>query len=575
MVKQKKRSRGSPIRRGAGALEQEGIHLFNKGEFGKAVVVFSKALQQDRDNPRLLFNLGSAFQRVAEHDLAVKAFRAALLKKPRYAAAYNNLGLSLAEMGQHESAANAFQQAIDADPSLFEAFGNLGNALRTAGLLEDAADAYRRAMMMNPRNAEVHRAHILTRIYDPKVSNEALFALARAYENRHAPSEKVLPHDNEPNPERRIRIGYLSSDFRDHPAGHNLAPLFFNHDRSRFETFIYAELSTRDFMTDAFRDAADHFQLTPGMKDREIAQMIRRDRIDILVFLAGYLDANRSLIAALKPAPVQVSYHDVATSGLSAMDYWISDAYCSPRKSTERFTERLIRVPRLLVYRPIENAPSPSPPPCLEKGFITFGSMNNPAKLNEKVIGLFARTLLAIPDSRLLLKYSGTFDSAVTRDRFLSRFNAHGVEASRVAFRHGREGRAAHLSHYRDVDIALDTFPFNGVTTTFEALWMGVPVVTLPGDRFISRAAASILRTIGFDAGIAANEEAYVQRAMGIAADTQGLSTLRGSLRDIMRASPLMDEKQYAYTMERVLTAMWRQWCKRRRYSESENQYGV
>ena len=559
-----KKRQGSPQHDDTSALEQQGIAFFNSGDFGRAIVSLSKAVKLDPRNPRLLFSLGTAFQRVAEHDLAVKALNAAIAEKGGYAAAYNNLGLSLMELGRHEASAGAFQKAVALDGSLFEAYGNLGNALRTAGFLDEAEAAYRRGLVLRPKSPTLHRALIMTKIYDPKTSNDTLFELARAFETQHAPRTAAFHHDNDADPDRRIRIGYLSSDFRDHPAGHNLAPLFFNHDRSRFETFIYAELSTRDYMTDAFRERADHFHLTPHRTDAQLVEMIRADRIDILVFLAGYLDANRSLIAAWKPAPIQVSYHDVATSGLQTMDYWFTDPFCNPLGGTEQFTERLVRVPRLLAYRPIPDTPEPGPLPCLENGFVTFGSLNNPAKLNPEVLALFAETMAGVPDSRLLLKYTGTFDSPDTRRRFLSEFESRGIAPDRILFRYKREDRFGHLSNYRDVDIALDTFPFNGVTTTFEALWMGVPVVTLPGERFIARAAGSILRTIGFHEGIAGNKHDFIERVQRLASDRERLGALRAGLRGTMLASPLMDEKRYAAGMERVLAAMWKTWCRRR-----------
>jgi len=280
---------------------------------------------------------------------------------------------------------------------------------------------------------------------------------------------------------------------------------------------------------------------------------MRQDGLDILVVLAGRFDDNRPLLALHHAAPVQVSMHDPATSGLAEMDYLIADRNLVPRGAAEKFTERVVCLPTFFLHPSLADADPPGEPPCVRGGQITFGSFNNPAKINLEVVALWVRVLREVPESRLILKYMGAFAAAGLRARYLELFRRHGITEERVIIsRDGPEGRLSHLARYAQVDIALDTHPFSGSTTTFEALWMGVPVVTLEGDRMVSRWSAAMLRKVGLSHLVADNESGYVAIARGLAADPAGLARLRAELRDRVARSPLCDERARVRQLERV-----------------------
>ena len=366
---------------------------------------------------------------------------------------------------------------------------------------------------------------------------------------------------NDPTPDRRLRVGYLSSDFRNHPVGLVLLPLLSSHDRAEFEVFCYADVPRPDAMTERFRSTVDHWHTIVGKSDSEVAGMVRADAIDVLVCLAGHFDSNRPLVCAHRAAPVQVSFHDGATSGLEEMDYWLTDDFLHPPDTKEMFTEDLYRLPVFYQWLPIEEAPPVETLPADQAGFVTFGSFNNPAKVNEEVIGLWAEVLKSVPGSRLVLKYMNWYEQASLRDRLIDQFATGGIGSERLVFVAILDTINEHLGHYGEVDIALDPFPFNGATTTFQALWMGVPVVSLAGETFISRATGSILHHAGLGDLTVDTPEAYVACARNLAGDFERLRTLRKTLRERMATSPICNAPAHTRSVETAYRDMWRKWC--------------
>ena len=353
----------------------------------------------------------------------------------------------------------------------------------------------------------------------------------------------------------------MSSDFRYHPVGRNIVPLIGCHDRSKFEIYLYGNVLRPDSVTEWFKSTADAWRSIVGVTDQAAAEMIRHDEIDILVLLAGRFDDNRPLIAAYRAAPVQVSFHDPVTSGLKAMDYLFTDHGLSPRDTKEQFTERLVHLPTFYVHPPSINKPDVGLLPAREKGYVTFGSFNNPSKVNEKVVALWARVLHAVPGSRLTMKYQNIFENESLRRRFLSLFLAHGIEAQRLDLVSASDTGEQHMARYAAIDIALDTFPFTGSTTTFEALWMGVPVITLLGDHMVARWSGAILKKLHLDELIANTEAEYVEIVQGLAQNLDHLESLRAGLRERVAKSPLCDEKRRARQIERAYRWMWAKWC--------------
>jgi predicted O-linked N-acetylglucosamine transferase (SPINDLY family) len=354
-------------------------------------------------------------------------------------------------------------------------------------------------------------------------------------------------------------VGWLSCDFRNHPVARNLQPVFAGLDRRRFEAVCFADVPAPDATTEWFRGTAAAWHSTIGLDDGDVAKLIRSERIDIMVFIAGRFDTNRPQVASWRPAPVQVSFHDPATSGLATMDYLIADPVLAPPSRREYFTERVVRLPSYYIHAPLAGAPDPGPLPAASAGHVCFGSFNNPAKVNARTLAVWAEILRRLPDARLLLKYQNWFDSSLLRDRIYRQLGAD--VASRVDFCVARDRLEEHISLYRQIDIALDPFPFTGSTTTFEALSMGVPVVSLAGENMAARWSASILHALKLDELIGRTPEEYVTKAVALASDAARLAELRATLRARVAASPLCNGKLRARQMERLFRTFWRQWC--------------
>jgi len=399
-------------------------------------------------------------------------------------------------------------------------------------------------------------------LYDPALDEGARWEIAEGFETVYAAPIYERPaaaFANAREEGRRLRVGYVSSDLYEHPVGRNLELVLGHRDRERFAVTCYADVARPDGMTERLRAAVDHWHPIVGLSDEQVAGLVRGDGIDVLVILAGRFDRNRPLVAAYRAAPVQVSFHDPGTSGLKAMNYLIADPVLVPKGTKERFSERVVRLPSFYVHAPL-GGPEVGALPLSGHGHVTFGSFNNPAKVNEEVLRVWGEVLRAVPGSRLKLKFKNWFGNAGLRDRVLAGL---GVEGSRVEFVAGEASREEHLRLYNEVDVALDPFPFTGSTTTFEALWMGVPVVTLLGERMAGRWSASMLTAVKLPELIACDAGEYVAKVAGLAADTNRLADLRRTLRRRVAASPLCDGRGKARQVERLYRALWRRWCRR------------
>src|SRR5439155_7589787 len=370
-------------------------------------------------------------------------------------------------------------------------------------------------------------------------------------------------HTNDRDPDRRLRIGLLSPDFRTHSVAYFLEPILAAHERASFEFICYAELAHPDATSQRLQQQSEGWRSTAGVADAALAQQIRADAIDILIDLAGHTASTRIAVCAHQPAPVQMSYLGYPFStGLETIDYRITDGYADPPGSSEQFyVERLLRLPRTAwCYRPPEPTPQVSESPSTRHGFVTFGSFNNLAKLSHGVLDTWSRVLEAVPNSRLILKSAGIGDP-MTQTRVLESFAAHGVGAGRLLLKAYENSLFDHFARYNDIDIALDSFPYNGTTTTCEAMWMGVPVIGLAGEIHLSRVGVSLLSNVGLAELVAANREDYVRVASELAGDTTRLRTLRSELRPRMAGSPLRDESGFTRAFEAALRNAWHQWC--------------
>jgi predicted O-linked N-acetylglucosamine transferase (SPINDLY family) len=571
--------------------------LFGQGKADEAAAAFARAVALKPDDAEAHLGLGAALKILGRLDAAADALERTVALKPDLAPAHNNLGNVLQAQGRLEEAVDAYQRARALKPDYPEASYNLGNALAALERLDAARDAYTRALALNPNLAKAHcnlgtllqsqgrideslahyrralelepdfvacHQNLLTGIlYHPGLDDAARLAEHLRFARDHAPAGvRPRPHPNVPDPDRRLRLGYLSADLRDHPVACNLIPLIEARDRSRFELFLYADLRRLDDASRRFRELADGWRVVAGLSDAEVADRIRADGIDILVCLAGRFEGNRPLVAAHTPAPVQVSFFDPATSGLAAMDYLIADPVMVPRRSKESFVERVVRLPSYHLAQPIDAAPPVAPPPMLASGVPTFGCFNNPAKITDRVLDLWGELMGEVPGSRLLLKFRRLYASAALRERVHAALGARGVGPERVVLRAETQSLADHLALYSRIDVALDPFPFSGSTTTFESLWMGAPVVTLAGEFMVGRWSASMLSATGLSELVAASPAEYIAICCRLAAAPRKLAELRAGLRARVATSPLCDAKSHARHIERLYRAFWRRWCR-------------
>ena len=573
------------------------------GRRAEAIACYERGLRLDPKLPELHNNLANALKSGGELERAVAGYRKAIALRPKFAAAHNNLAGALKDLGKHEAAVAAYREALAIEPRFAEAWSNLGNVLRELGRLIEGEEAYRRALTLKPDSVEAlnnlgtllkdcgnfaesqtafrnalalkpdfvvaHHNLVMSLQYDPAVTPAALLEAHREFDRRFAQPliAGVAPHANLPDPDRRLRIGYVSSDFARHPVGHFLAPVLPNHDRGQIEIFAYSDRAVEDDMTRELRAACDHWRPIFGIGDEALAARVREDRIDILVDLSGHTADNRLLAFARKPAPVQATWAGyVGTTGLSAIDYLITDARETPPGSEGGYVEKLALLPDCYVcFVPPSYAPEVGPLPARARGYPTFGCFNNLAKINRSVIALWGELLRRIPEARLVLKTHQLSDPAMRR-RYAELFSSAGIEAPRLSLL-GKSQHRQLLAEYNNIDVALDPFPYSGGLTTLESLWMGVPVVTLGGDRFAARHSVSHLTAAGLPELIADGPESYLRITGELAADLPHLEALRSGLRARVAGSPLVDGVRFARNLEAAYRAMWREWCASRNAS--------
>lgn len=440
-----------------------------------------------------------------------------------------------------------------------------GMMLVSQARLQDGLKVMARTRALAPDALTLQATRVMYLNYDPGQSRTDLHRehldFGQQFKN-HLPTISQDYADRSFDPERKLRIGFVSPDFRAHSVAYYARPFFDAFDRDRFDVFGYANVTHEDFVTADLKELATDWSDIVGWSNQQIADQIRRDRIDILIDLAGLTKDTRLLAFTARPAPIQMSYIGYPnTTGLPQVDYRITDGIADPDDVDDDYTETLIRLPGcFLCYAIPGHASAIEPGPCEHRDYITFGSFNNMAKINPDVIELWAKVLNSVPQSRLMLKNISSNDPT-TQNKIRNDMERHGVVPNRVTFAEYRSTAASHLTLYNDVDIALDTFPYNGTTTTCEALWMGVPVITLKGDRHASRVGASLLSAIGFEACVTETPEEYVMTARLMAENRGILKTARRTLRETIYNSPLCDNRAHARKLEEAFRATWKIRC--------------
>ena len=535
-----------------------GNALQAQGKLDEAVACWRRALELKPDYAEAHNNLGNALKDQGELDEALACYRQALERNSHYAEAHNNLGIVLKEQGNFDEAIACYRRALELQPDYAEAHNNLGVAFKDQGRLDEALACCRRALEAKPEFVEAQSNLLYAQLFHPDRDAAALCEEHRRWNQQYAaPLVKFIqPHRNDRSPDRRLRIGYVSPDFREHCQALFTVPLLSAQDHEGFEIVCYADVVRPDGITGRLRSCADGWRNIVGLGHEQVAELIRQDGIDILVDLSMHMAGNRLLVFARKPAPVQACWLAYpGTTGVSTIDYRITDPYLDPPGLYDHcYTEQSVRLPdSFWCYDPLADAPAVNTLPVAEKGHISFGCLNNFCKVNPSVLKLWAEVLKAVAGSRLtLLAGQGTH-----RQHTLDMLAEEGVDRDRVTFV-TYQPRGSYLANYRDIDIGLDTVPYNGHTTSLDSYWMGVPVVTLVGPTVVGRAGLSQLTNLGLPELIAAGPEQFVRIAAELAHDFPRLSGLRATLRERLRASPLMDAPRFARNLEAAYRAMWR-----------------
>jgi protein O-GlcNAc transferase len=541
------------------AYSNLGTSLVRKGQLDAAIASWQRAIQLKPDFAEAHNNLGSALSQKAEPEQAIAEYRRAIQIRPDYAEAYSNLGKVLRDRGEIDAAINACRWAIELNPSYAKAFNNLANACRDAARLDEAIAAYRRAIELAPGEHTIGSNLVYLLNFHPRMSAAQVLAETRAWAARYAHPLKssIRPHENDRDPNRRLRIGCISPDFRGtHCQSFFLLPLFSSLDRNRIEIFCYADVPRPDAVTERLRSLATAWRNIVGINDADVARMVRSDRIDILVDLTMHMMHGRPLVFARKPAPIQVAWLAYpGTTGIDAIDYRLTDPYLDPPGvGDDLYTETSIRLPDTFWCVDRLGNQAIGELPTHANGFVTFGCLNNYCKVNEDVLLLWARVLAQTPNSKLIL----LSPQGEHRQHALEKL---GVDAGRVEFVE-RQPWPQYMRTYQQIDIGLDTVPYNGHTTTLDSMWMGVPVVTLVGDTAVGRAGLSQLTNIGLTELIARTPDQFVEIAVKLAGDQSRLSEIRRTLRDRMAASPLCGRDRFARAMENAFRQMWQNRCR-------------
>lgn len=575
-------------------LIREAVEHQQAGRADEAVKLLRSVLRQDSGNPRALHRLGLVMrdrgQKEKALDLLLRAgkllpksaeihadigkvliagrnlipgiqrLEIALSIDPKRSSDYSWLAAAYGEIGRSDKVLETCDRALAFAADDHEIALRVAGAIMTQGKMADALDVLRRGISKNP-SSSAHSALLFSMHYVADATPEQIFeehrSFAEAYEKPLLRSHR--PHTNNPDPDRSLRVGYVSPDFRMHPVAQFFYPIVSRHDRRKFEVFLYSATPVTDARTLAFQTIAgqrwrDIRRLSPDQS----AELIRRDEIDILVDLAGHTGGSQLMLFARKPAPVQLTwlgYPD--TTGLQSIDYRITDSFADPPGMTEHLhSEKLLRLPSFLCYEAPEHTPEVTPPPVLKNGYVTFGSFNNFMKISPAVIQTWAEILLKVKDSKLMLKHRGAADLAA-REKFPGFFADYGVEPDRIMINPQMPAHSIHLESYREVDIALDPFPYNGTTTSCEALVMGVPLVTLEGMAHVGRVGCSLLGQLGLTDWIARSRDEYV-RIAAENANAERLSELRLQIRPRMLASELGNPASFTSHLENAYRAIWR-----------------
>jgi len=539
-----------------------GMSLRSIGKIDEAIAALASAIALRSDIPDWHFRLATALRDRGHLDDAVSALRTVIAMEPTHAEAHNFLGMIFSERASIDEAIACYQKAIEVKPTFGGAYNNLGNALKEIGRVSEAIPLYREADRLQPDSRIVGNM-LYSMHFDASFNARQLLAEHAKWDDRFAKPlrDSIAPHSNNRDPNRRLKIGYVGLDLREHPVGRFLLPLLANHDHSQFEIHCFTDLLRPDHLTQLMQQHTDRWHPTSALSHEALAQLIRKEQIDVLIDLNMHMDGTRLLAFARKPAPVQITYLAYcSTTGVAAMDYRMSDPYLDPPGGNESvYSEKTVRLPRTYwCYQAPPYEAELTPLPAASKGYVTFASLNTFSKVTPATLDTWATIISNVPGSHLLI-HTG---EGSHRRQILGRFTSAGIDASRVEFV-GRVPIDVYMRNYKSVDIALDPFPYVGGTTTCDALWMGVPVITLRGETAVARGGVSLLSNVELPELIAKDVTDYIRIATSLASDRARLAQLRSTLRDRLIASPVMNASQFARDFEALLRDAWKRWALR------------
>lgn len=538
-------------------LYNYGVAARDSGDLETAAAAFEKSLINDPSNTRTLDCLADVYMGLVLLDKAAETFRRSLSVNAKQPETHSNLGSVYLAQGELSKSEQCFREALSLNPNL-NIFDNLGSVLVSQGRYQESIAAYRAGLSRYPKNFRVFSNLLLTLNYTNDVSQEDMSEEHRKFGYVFEDPLNYITHDNNPRDVKELRIGYYSPDFREHSVAYFIEPIIEHHNKAKFKTYAYYPSKFEDAVTKRLKLVFNEWRDVYGMSADEIAHTIKSDGIDIMVDLAGHTSNNCLLAFAKKPAPVQVTYLGYPnTTGLKAIQYRITDNIVDPAGQGRYYTEELCRLPGcFLTYKPDANSPEVSEPPASNNGYVTFGSFNNLSKINDRVIESWCKILKASHGSRLLIKNPSLTDLQ-TRQVYLDKFIQSGIDGDRISLLGHVPTRSEHLALYANIDVALDTFPYNGTTTTCEALWMGVPVITLKGVNHASRVTTSLLEAIKRPEWTADTVDEYVFLAADMAADIEKLKTYRSNQRQRMSQSSLCDSVSFVSGLESAYEMLW------------------
>lgn len=533
----------------------------------KAIEAVSKMLEEYPSRTSVMFMLALMLYKIGRWNQAEQWYKK-ILEVEQHALALHELGRICRRTGRLTEARQYREKVVSADPDNTGIATTFALDLIRTGETQRGLDILQEVIEKEPHNVDAHSKLLFHLHYLPDLDGQMLLDKHKQWGRTHAPVNRArVSHDNDPDPERKLRVGYISPDFRLHSVAYNFEAFLSGRDSNTLEVYGYGNVAKPDRMTERLQEQFDHYRNIRGLSDEAVVRMIEQDKIDILVEIGGHIGDNRLLVMAHKPAPVQVDYGGINTSGMVQIDYRLTDSLLDPPELHKFYVEESVCLPGgLFCYSPPDFAPLVAPPPAARNGYITFGSFNNSMKIDRYVISLWAQVLKANDGSRFLLKFTGGEDHDL-RENFLRQFEQVGIERERIDI-HGWKSPVGHLQLYCDIDIALDTYPYNGCLTTLEALWMGVPVISLFGkDVFLSRAGLSMFSRLELDFFAASTPQDYVSKATALASNVEALGKIRASMRTRMTASTLCDANRFAREVEHAYREMWRRWCGSRQAS--------